>query len=86
MAVNDQWIGEATRREVVMRSLKVAAVVGTLLVAINQGDRMLSGQLDTVAWLKIGLTYLVPYGVATYAAVSARLGEKNPARSTDIPG
>lgn len=86
MAASGEWIGEATRRQVVVRSLKVAVVVGTLLVAINQGDRMLGGQLDTVAWLKIGLTYLVPYGVATYAAVSARLSEKNPARPTGIPG
>lgn len=58
-----------------MRSLRVAAVVGTLLVAINHGDRMVHGELDFGAYLKMGLTYLVPYGVATYAAVSARLSK-----------
>jgi len=69
-----QWLREASQREVVMRSLRVAVVVGTLLVVINHGDRLLRGELDVTACLKMGLTYLVPYGVATYAAVSTRLG------------
>jgi hypothetical protein len=76
VAETGKWIHEASQREIVVRSLKVAAVVGTLLVAINHGDRLLSSQVDLAAWLKIGLTYLVPYGVATYAAVSTRLGEE----------
>ena len=53
------------------RSLWVALVVGTILNLINQGDRLLSGQhLD---FMKIALTYLVPYFVSTYGAVSFRL-------------
>jgi hypothetical protein len=54
-----------------LRSLKVSAIVGTILVAINQGDLILSGQLDASAVWKIPLTYLVPYCVATYGGVSA---------------
>ena len=76
MAETGKCIHEATRSEVVIRSLKVAAIVGTLLVAINHGDRLLSDHMSSTAWLKVGLTYLVPYAVATYAAVSTRLGEK----------
>jgi hypothetical protein len=53
------------------RSLWVALVVGTILNLINQGDRLLSGQhLD---FTKIVLTYLVPFLVSTYGAVSFRL-------------
>ena len=53
------------------RSLWVALIVGTILNLINQGDRLLSGQhLD---FMKIALTYLVPYFVSTYGAVSFRL-------------
>jgi hypothetical protein len=53
------------------RSLAVALVVGTILNLINQGDALLGGQpLD---FLKIALTFAVPYCVATYGAVSYRL-------------
>jgi hypothetical protein len=53
------------------RSLWVALVVGTILNLINQGDRLLSGQhLD---FTTIVLTYLVPFLVSTYGAVSFRL-------------
>ncbi|MDJ0950322.1 MAG: nitrate/nitrite transporter NrtS [Alphaproteobacteria bacterium] len=53
------------------RSFFVALVVGTLLNLINQGDALVAGApLD---WFKIGLTYMVPYCVATYGAVTARL-------------
>ena len=53
------------------RSLAAAVVVGTLLNLINQGDALFSGRrLD---WLKLALTYIVPYCVATYGAVAFRL-------------
>ncbi|MES1934807.1 nitrate/nitrite transporter NrtS [Salinisphaera hydrothermalis] len=53
------------------RSFVVALIVGTVLNLINQGDALLSGQhLNLV---KLLLTYVVPYGVATYGAVSFRL-------------
>ncbi len=57
------------RPDLVKRSLIVAAIVGTVLNFINQGDVMVGG--GTVQWLKVGLTYIVPYCVATYGAVSA---------------
>lgn len=65
------WLATALRRDVVTRSLRVAAVVGTLLVAINYTDRILGGDIRWVDCVKMLLTYLVPYGVATYAAVGA---------------
>lgn len=52
-------------------SLSVALVVGTLLNLINQGDALLG--LAAISWLKLALTYVVPYGVSTYGAVAARL-------------
>ena len=58
----------ALERSVVIRALKVAVVVGTILVAINHGDVFLNdGEIN---WFKIILTYTVPYGVATYAAAA----------------
>jgi hypothetical protein len=67
----DSWLATAREPAVVRRSLRIAAVVGTLLVAINYTDRALAGTLATADWLKMGLTYCVPYAVATYAAVEA---------------
>ncbi len=66
-----EWLSVATRRDIVIRGLKVGAIVGTILVAINQGDMILAGQLDASAAWKIPLTYLVPYCVSTYSGVGA---------------
>jgi hypothetical protein len=53
------------------RSLWVALGVGTILNLINQGDALVAGRpLDL---FKLALTYLVPYFVCTYGAVSFRL-------------
>jgi hypothetical protein len=53
------------------RSLVVALIVGTILNLINQGDALLTGLPVNLA--KLLLTYLVPYCVSTYGAVSYRL-------------
>lgn len=65
------WVVLARRPDVVRRSARLAAVVGTLLVLINYVDRLVEGGLSTPDLVKIGLTYLVPYGVSTYASVQA---------------
>ena len=52
-------------------SLYVALIVGTVLNLINQGDALLG--MASIIWLKIILTYCVPYVVCTYGAVSYRL-------------
>ena len=52
------------------RSLYVALVVGTLLNLINQWDAVFAAQ--SIDWLKLALTYVVPYVVCTYGAVSTQ--------------
>ena len=49
----------------------VALVVGTILNLINQGDAIFGAA--PINWTKIVLTYLVPYAVSTYGAVSYRM-------------
>lgn len=56
-------------RPVVLRALRVALVVGTVLFAINQADVVLRGDLTFAVVSKIALTYLVPYSVSTYSAL-----------------
>jgi hypothetical protein len=52
------------------RSLYVAVIVGTILNLINQGDAIWGA--EPVNWLKVILTYFVPYAVCTYGAVSVQ--------------
>ena len=52
------------------RSLTVALVVGTILVLLNQGDTILAGNWKPGLYWKIPLTYLVPFCVATFGALT----------------
>ncbi|MGX0879314.1 hypothetical protein ACSSV4_004023 [Roseovarius sp. MBR-154] len=57
-------------KAVLLRSAKVAVVVGTVLNMINQTDAVFgSAESDLV---KAGLTYCVPFFVAMYGAIAAR--------------
>lgn len=58
-------------RSVVRRSAIAALIVGTILNLIAQGDFLMEGR--PLNYWKIVFTYLVPYCVATYGAVTARL-------------
>ena len=71
-----RWLKIALRKDVVRRSIRVGLVVGTILVAINYTDRLLTGNLKFFDLFKIILTYFVPYGVSTYASVSALLTQR----------
>ena len=59
------------RRETHLLALKIALVVGTILAAINHGDAILEASMTTTAWVKVLLTFCVPYGVSWYSAVQA---------------
>ena len=71
-----RWISIAVRRDIVLNSLKVCMVVGTILVFINYFDRLFSGALSRIDYLKMLLMYCVPYCVSTYGAVSVIVREK----------
>ncbi len=67
------WLQCALRGETVITAVKLALVVGSLLVLINQGGAVFGG--GELNWLKVVLTYLVPYGVSTYTSVRKDLAE-----------
>jgi hypothetical protein len=56
-------------RPLLRRSLGIALAVGSMLVAINQGDVLLAGRWPPALAWKIPLTYLVPFVVATWGAL-----------------
>jgi hypothetical protein len=61
------------RREIVRRALITAVLIGSVLGAINHGPDLLDGMITGRRWFQIGLTYLVPYCVATYSAAMQEL-------------
>lgn len=69
------WVQCALERRTVVTAFKLAMVVGTLLVIINQGEAVFGDA--NVNWLKLVLTYLVPYGVSTYTSVSKDLAARD---------
>ena len=66
-----EWLRLARRPSVVRRALRTMAVVAPILIAINQGDALVRGELDGVRALKIALTLFVPYAVSTSSSVAA---------------
>lgn len=60
-----------THRGHLVKTLLTALVVGTVLVAINQGDILLLGQTTTATYVKIALTYVVPFCVSNFGILVA---------------
>ncbi len=54
-----------------IRCITAALIVGTILFFINQADVVFGGGATTLTWIKIGLSYLVPFFVANYGIVLA---------------
>ena len=70
----------ATSSPIVKLAVRTSLIVGSLLNLINQGDALFgAAALDP---LKLGLTYHVPYCVATYSAISITLQHNRDAPST----
>ena len=60
----------AFERTCVIRSVKIALVVGTILALINHSGAILGGSLDAISAAQVLLTYLVPYTVATVGSAT----------------
>ncbi len=65
---NESFVSLLIKPVTMKRALKVAAVVGTILIAINQGDLLLAGEWPPI-W-KIILTYFVPFSVSSYSTAA----------------
>jgi hypothetical protein len=66
-----EWCRLVCKRSVIKRGLKYAVVVGAILIAINHGDAILRGELDSTRYFKMGLTVMVPYLVSVFSSVGA---------------
>ncbi|SNR42070.1 Ubiquinone/menaquinone biosynthesis C-methylase UbiE [Haloechinothrix alba] len=54
------------------QALPIAAVVGTILSAVNQGSVIASATATGDTWLKVGVNYAVPYLVASIGYLAGR--------------
>ncbi len=80
-----RFLATAFRAEIIRRACLTSLIVGTLLAAINHGVEIVSLNVDAVRGLRIGLTYVVPYCVATYAATMQELSHKGDANRLQPP-
>ena len=51
--------------------LPVAAVVGCVLSAINEGARIAAGHTGWPIWVQVGLNFVVPFLVSSYGYLAA---------------
>jgi hypothetical protein len=64
-----RFLSAALERQTMATSAKVALCVGSILGLINYSDRIfVSHNMAVSDWVKLAVTYLVPYCVATYGA------------------
>ncbi|WP_117234259.1 nitrate/nitrite transporter NrtS [Vibrio maerlii] len=55
----------------IAKSLKIALLVGTILMLINHGEALFNNQMDIQRGIKAALSYCVPFCVSLYSAVSS---------------
>ncbi len=53
------------------RAAIMAAIVGCMIAVINHGNHIWAGTMSPVGWIKVGVTFLVPYTVSTISSVLA---------------
>lgn len=66
-----EWLRLACSASVRRRALRMAGIVGMILLAINHGEAILRGEVSPVRLMRMVLTLIVPYLVSTFSSVSA---------------
>ena len=51
----------AIQKGVRRRATVIAAIVGPVIALINHGDAIIGGYMEGFDWMKVCLTFLVPY-------------------------
>jgi hypothetical protein len=76
-AANPVWttrfeaVGLVLRGRTARTAGPIAAIVGSVLSVVNQGDVIVGGQAGVVTWVRVVVNYLVPFVVASVAYLSA---------------
>ena len=67
----------AFRKDVFLRAFKMALIVGIILAIINHGDHIFFGTMTVTNWIKVIITFCVPFCVSTISSVLAIRREQN---------
>lgn len=76
------WVWPIVSGQTRRAALPVALVVGTLLVALNQGSAIIEGNIEAPVLGRIVMNYVVPYVVSSIGYLRAL----NPAVTGEIMG
>jgi hypothetical protein len=80
-----RFFAVAIEKGTVATSTKVALLVGSVLAMINYGDRIfLRGDMRALDWVKLAVTYCVPYCVATYGAARYAMRHSRENKPPDV--
>lgn len=63
----------ASGKDLINRALMIALIVGIILNLINQGEKIFILAFDDINYYKFFLTFLVPFAVSMYTAISMKL-------------
>jgi len=72
------WIRVAAEGSIFKRALATSLVVGVVLTLVNHGEEILSGRLGAGQAWPIGVTFVIPFAVATISSVSAIRATRRP--------
>ncbi|MBI1352361.1 MAG: hypothetical protein GC156_14750 [Actinomycetales bacterium] len=71
------------RGRTVRPSARIAAIVGTLLTLVNQGEILLSGRADMATWFRVAANYVIPYVVSSIGFLASyRVNEADHSRGS----
>lgn len=63
----------ALKKELIVKALKIAFVVGIILNLINQGEHLLRLDIHNIHFTKLIFTFCVPFCVSMYTAITMKM-------------
>ena len=69
--IEDIMVELFVRKDVAFRAFKIALIVGIIFAGINHGDHLLKGEMTPNNWIKIIITFCVPYCVSSFSSAMA---------------
>ena len=68
------WLEICGARTTLRRTVRIAAVVGLVLTAINEGDSLAGGHVSAATGIKMALNFVVPFIVSNLGVLAATRG------------
>jgi hypothetical protein len=65
------------RPEHLIRTIRIALVVGVILTVVNQGDVIVGGDASTLTWIKAGGNFVVPFIVSNLGLLAGKRAERD---------